>query len=134
MVNISRSKFEELVKEGIAAIPPKFLALLENVATVIEEEPTQEQRKKLGMRRHDTLLGLYEGVPQTSRGPSYSGVLPDKITIFMRPILDSANTKEEIQEVVKETVRHEIAHHFGMNDKELEESEFRRLAKQGQER
>lgn len=129
-MHLSKTEFEELVKEGMQAIPQRFLQLLENVATVVEEEPTQEQKEKLHIQKREVLFGLYEGVPQISRGPGYSGVLPDKITIFMRPILASSQTKEEATKIVQETVRHEIAHHFGMDEREVEQSELRRLAKQ----
>ncbi len=116
---MTREEFKQLVNEGVKAIPQKFLDKLSNVAMVVEDEPTQEQLKKNHVRRGWTLFGLYEGVPQTVRGSSYGWVLPDKITIFQKPIEESTHTPEEIKEIVKDTVWHEIAHHFGMNEVEV---------------
>lgn len=120
---MTRDIFERLVAEGIQAIPQKFLDKLSNVAVVVEDEPTLEQLKNNHVRRGWALFGLYEGVPQTARGSSYSWVLPDKITIFQRPIESAAHTPEEIKELVKDTVWHEIAHHFGMNEGEVQTRE-----------
>jgi predicted Zn-dependent protease with MMP-like domain len=122
---MDREKFEKLVSEGIKDIPQKFLDKLDNVGIVIEDNPTPEQLKKLKIRKNDFLFGLYEGIPKTKRW-GYADVLPDKITIFKSPIEQSAKTEEEIKKLVKETVWHEIAHHFGMDEKEVREAESRR--------
>lgn len=121
-------QFEELVEKGIAEIPQKFLKKLKNVAVVVEDEPNQEQTKKLKLRKNYTLFGLYEGVPQIKRGAYYSA-LPDKITIFKKPIEEYAQTPDEIKEIVKNTVWHEIAHHFGFSEDELRKIERRRRLK-----
>ncbi len=126
MRELSREKFEEMVSEGIKAIPERFLQKLDNVAVVIENEPTPAQMKKLKIRRGWTLFGLYEGVPQAARGANYSAVLPDKITIFQRPIEEAADSGEEVREIVKNTVWHEIAHHFGMDEGRVRQAEARR--------
>lgn len=117
--------FEKLVNEGIKDIPQKFLDKLDNVGIVIEDNPTPEQLKKLKVRKNYFLFGLYEGIPKTKRW-GYSDVLPDKITIFKHPIEQAAQTEEEIKKLVKETVWHEIAHHFGMDEQEVREAESRR--------
>jgi len=117
--------FEEIVKEGLKTIPEKFLEKLDNVDIVIEDEPTPYQLSKLRARKSSIIFGLYEGVPQTKRGP-YGQVLPDKITIFQKPIEKAASSEEEIREIVKNTVWHEIAHHFGMDEKRVREAEVRR--------
>ena len=83
---MTRDEFEELVNAGIEAVPKKFLDLLDNVAIVIADEPTVQQKLKLGLHSGLSLFGLYEGVPQTGRGANYTAVLPDKITIFQKPI------------------------------------------------
>lgn len=115
-------RFEQLVAEGIDAIPERFLKKLENVAIVIADEPTSEQLNANDVPAGGTLLGLYEGIPLVERGEGYGGlVLPDKITIFKLPVLEEANADEdEIRRVVKETVWHEIAHYFGYDDEEIE--------------
>lgn len=104
-------------------IPESFLTKLENVAIVVEEEPSQEQLKKLKLSKGAMLFGLYEGVPQTKRGPHYGMTLPDKITIFQKPIEVVAGSEREIKEVVKNTVWHEIAHHFGSSEERIRVAE-----------
>ncbi len=113
---MEREAFEKLVAEAIDEVPEEFLARLKNVAIVVEEEPNKEQLKKLKMRRDLTLLGLYEGVPLTKRG-EYTMALPDKISIFKKSIELIARTPEEIKKLVQDTVRHEIAHHFGSDER-----------------
>ncbi len=131
-------EFEKIVEEGIKAIPKRFLEKLENVDICIEEESTPFQFKKLRVKKNSLLLGLYEGIPQTERR-HYAQVLPDKITIFKKPIEKIAHSrhrrgspeaaKEEIKEIVKNTVWHEIAHHFGMNEKRVREIEKKQRRK-----
>ena len=121
--------FEKIVKEGIMAIPEKFLRKLDNVAIVIEDEPTPAQKKKLNIHSNWMLLGLYEGIPQVGRGTSYNAVLPDKITIFQKPIEEEARGEEDLKEIVKNTVWHEIAHHFGMSECQVRQAEIKRREK-----
>ena len=122
----NKDEFEKIVNAGISAIPKRFLQKLDNVAVVIEDEPTPAQKEKLHLHKGWALFGLYEGVPQTKRGVYYGSVLPDKITIFKKPIIEAALNEEHIKEIVKNTVWHEIAHHFGMNEEEVHRSEARR--------
>lgn len=129
MQKLNREEFEEIVNEGIKAIPEKFLQKLKNVEIVIEDEPTLAQRKKLNLHSGWTLFGLYEGVPQLERGAGYNAVLPDKITIFQNPIEAAAGDEKDIKEIVKNTVWHEIAHHFGMNEARVRQAEARRREK-----
>jgi predicted Zn-dependent protease with MMP-like domain len=121
---MDKEAFEKLVDEGIKRIPEKFLAKLNNVAILVEDDPSEEQRKKMGLRKDSLLFGLYEGVPQSKRGAYYSA-LPDKITIFQKPIEECASLDSDIAELVKNTVWHEIAHHFG-----FEEDEIRKIEKE----
>jgi len=123
---LNRRKFEKIVKKGIKAIPERFLQKLNNMAIVIGDEPTPAQKKKLNLRSNWTLFGLYEGIPQLSRGANYSAALPDKITIFQKPIEAAARDEENIKEIVKNTVWHEIAHHFGMNEVQVRQAETKR--------
>jgi len=123
MRKLNRLEFEKIVEQGIKAIPEKFLRKLKNVAIVVEDEPTLAQKKKLNIRPNWTLYGLYEGVPQLERGANYSAVLPDKITIFQNPIEAAAGDEKDIKETVKNTVWHEIAHHFGMNEVRVRQAE-----------
>jgi len=123
---IGKTGFDRLVTEGLNAIPVKFLRRLSNVAVVVENEPTLEQRRRLGLRRDLTLFGLYEGVPQTVRGGHYYWVLPDKITIFRKPILEYARSPQEVRQIVRDTVWHEIAHHFGHDEPAVRAKERKR--------
>ena len=122
---MTREKFEKLVNEGIKAIPEKFLEKLDNVDIVMEDTPTPYQLRKLKAKENSIIFGLYEGVPQTKRW-HYGQVLPDKITIFQKPIENYARSEEEIKEIVKNTVWHEIAHHFGMDEARVRRAETKR--------
>jgi len=125
---MEKSKFEKLVQDGIKEIPENFRRKISNVAIVIEDEPSREQLKKLRVSGKMNILGLYEGVPQTKRA-NYGMVLPDKITVFKDPIENIASSDNEIREVVKNTVWHEIAHHFGLGEKKVRELDARRKRK-----
>ncbi len=140
---MEREKFEKLVKEGIKDIPERFLKKLDNVDIIIEDMPTPYQLRKLRVRENSLIFGLYEGVPQTKR-ENYGQVLPDKITIFQKPIEQAARSSvvdetsshlnasldlrlaRVIKEIVKNTVWHEIAHHFGFDEREVREMETKR--------
>ncbi len=99
---------------------------LENVDVVVEDEPTRSQLRKSRVRRNETLLGLYEGIPRTRRDTGYGLVLPDKISIFQKPIEEKCRGEDEITREVERVVRHEIAHHFGIGDDTLRKIESRK--------
>lgn len=122
--NMTRECFEELVAKGIAAIPARFREKLKNVVILVEDEPSAEQLRSVGMRRSDLLLGLYEGVSSLEGGHTHR-FYPDRITIFRRPILEVAEREEDIPTIAAETVRHEIAHHFGMDECAVHDAERR---------
>ncbi len=110
--------FDELVADALEGLPDEFLARLDNVGIVSEDWPTEAQRQYHGLSRGESLLGLYEGVALTER-ESYGMVLPDKITIFKRPLEQMCEDEEELVHQVQVTVVHEIAHHFGIDDERL---------------
>lgn len=122
---MKKGKFEELVREGIREIPKDFLEKLENVDIIVEERPSLEQLRKLKIRKDVFLFGLYEGIPQTDRW-GYGQALPDKITIFKEPIEQAGQSEQEIKKIVKDTVWHELAHHFGMDEKSVRNAESNR--------
>ncbi|RJQ36384.1 metallopeptidase family protein [Candidatus Parcubacteria bacterium] len=128
---VTPEEFEELVAEGLAAIPERFTKLLDNVAVVIEDEPSLEQRRRMRLSHRMTLFGLYEGIPHTRRGPHYFGVLPDKITIFRKPIIAAADSPDAVRAIVRDTVWHEIAHHFGMDEHRVRAAEKKRRKRDG---
>jgi predicted Zn-dependent protease with MMP-like domain len=111
--------FYELVERALEGLPRELTQLLDNVAIVVEEWPDYSTPLVVE-DPEDTLYGLYEGVPLTERGWGYSGVLPDKITIFRGP-LERDFEPDELEEQVRITVVHEIAHYFGFNEDRLEE-------------
>ena len=123
---MDRQEFEGLVGRAIESLPPEFQGKLENVDIVVEEWPTGSQLRQARTRSRWQLLGLYQGVPQTRRGRGYGLVLPDKISIFQRAIEAQCHSGYEVEAKVGEVVRHEIAHHFGLDDETLLKIERRR--------
>src|SRR3546814_8411366 len=112
VVDISIDRFEELVADALDSIPPELGRLMDNVAVVVKEGSA-------GSR----LLGRYDGIPLTERDASYAGmVMPDRITLFRRPLLAVCGDEEELVEQVRITVIHEVAHHFGIDDDRLAQS------------
>lgn len=119
MPGISRRRFEQLVDEAVAGLPPEFAELLENVAVVVEEEPTPEDLESVGLDlREDELFGLYQGVPLAVRDHYYSG-LPDRVVIYRGPILRCCASRREVVEEVRATVVHELGHHFGLDEDDM---------------
>jgi len=112
---LSDPDFEALITRAMDELPQQYIKGLDNVAITYADEPTPEQLTKQGIRQGHLLLGLYEGIPRTQRGGSYSFVLPDKITLFKHPILAVTHTPEELFEQIKRTLWHEIAHHYGLD-------------------
>jgi len=121
---VDREKFEDLVAQALDELPEEFQDRLENVDVVVMDYPTRRQLAKLG--RGMTLLGLYEGVPQTGRTRGYNLVTPDKITIFQKPIEAECRNEAEVTVEIQKVVLHEIAHHFGISDARLREIEARK--------
>ena len=142
-----RKEFEKLVAEGFERLPQWVREKIKNVALLVEDEPSQEDREAEGLGEDETLLGLYKGIPLSERGELY-GVgmtMPDTITLYQLPIEDAATEElstyevdrtrnidlvgryqDEIQKVVTETIWHEFAHHFGMDEHEVREREEKR--------
>ena len=118
---LTHEQFEKLVVAAIDSIDERFLAKLKNVDIVIEDDPTPSQIHKLRLKG-SFLFGLYEGVPQTKR-EQYGQVLPDKITIFKNQIERFFQNPDDIKKAVKDTVWHEIAHHFGMDEHQVRHAE-----------
>ncbi|HOU14538.1 MAG TPA: metallopeptidase family protein [Anaerolineae bacterium] len=116
---MERELFEAWVAEALDALPEAFRDRLENVEVVVEDWPDRETLRQAGVRYPAELLGFYHGIPQTQRTRHYGLVLPDKISIYRRPIELQCRTLEEIRDTVHHVVRHEIAHHFGISDERL---------------
>ncbi len=123
MYTVDEAGFEKVVAWAIDDLPKEYIDNLQNVAIIIEDEPTAEQRVKLHLHRGLTLFGLYEGIPRTKRGNNYNFVIPDKITIFKLPIESRCDSIQELQKEVRTTVWHEIAHHYGLDHDRISELE-----------
>lgn len=123
MIDMTPERFEELVARALGLLPTAFDAHMENVSVVIEERPGRELLESFGSDAddpHDTLFGLYEGVPLIERRHD-DLLLPDQITIFRRPLLEYCESEQEVVEEVRVTVLHEIGHFFGMDEARLDE-------------
>jgi len=126
---MDREKFEILVVEAIDNLPLEFRNKLENVDVIVEDWPTSRQLKEVKLSHRSQLLGLYQGVPQTNRGRGYGLVPPDKISIFRKPIEGQCHSNEEIGVKITEVVCHEIAHHFGIDERTLRSIEDKKYRK-----
>lgn len=124
-MDVSDAEFEKLLAEAIDNIPKPYIDHIENVAFILEDDPTPEQRLKLRLHPDQTLFGLYEGVPLPARGGA-DPTLPDKITIFKRPLLATSRDKTELKHNIGHTVWHEVAHYFGLDHSKIEELDSKR--------
>ncbi len=116
MLNISQQEFQKVIEQALDKLPDKFKDRLNNVAIFAEDEPTLEQLKKVNLKRNDVLFGLFEGYAQAKR-LNFGPVLPDRITIFRKAILSQSDSESELIQKIISTVKHEIAHHFGSDEK-----------------
>jgi predicted Zn-dependent protease with MMP-like domain len=119
-------EFDELVEQAYAKVPRRFRARMRNVAILVEREPSPGQARKCGVSRGSTLLGLYEGRPLTMRSVFEGISMPDRITIFQGPHERLARNPDHLRELVEETVWHEVAHYFGMDERQVRAAERRR--------
>jgi predicted Zn-dependent protease with MMP-like domain len=122
---LTRPQFEALVDEAFRAIPRRFRQRLRNVAVMVEDEPSPELLAEMEIEPPDTLFGLYQGTPLTSRQWDFGNQLPDRIVIFQRPIEDACDDEEEVLGTITETLIHEAGHYFGMTEEQIEEIEER---------
>jgi predicted Zn-dependent protease with MMP-like domain len=116
-----REMFTQLVADAVDTLPLEFRDQLSNIEIVVEDWPDREILKRAGVSHPAELLGFYQGIPQTRRTHSYGLVLPDKISLFQRPIEMRCRTPEEVTRMITHVLRHEIAHHFGIDDQRLRE-------------
>lgn len=135
---MKRETFEHLVADEFSrAVPEKFRVRIKNVAVLVEDEPNDETRREEGLSENETLLGLYHGVPATARGSEYGvgATLPDTITLFQTPIEDEArevaaeehtDVETATRKVIRDTIWHEIAHYFGMDEQDVRQRESSR--------
>lgn len=123
---MSCEEFEKLIEEGYEKLPGWVRAKIKNVAILVEDEPSEEVRRREGLEEDETLLGYYQGIPLTARGDHYGigATMPDTITLFQLPIEHAAEEDGlPVAQVIAETIWHEFAHHFGMDEHEVRHRE-----------
>jgi predicted Zn-dependent protease with MMP-like domain len=128
MVIIPKEEFEDLVNKAVAQLPKDFLAKLKNVAILVDDEPDLDQRRQLMLHPNQTLFGLYEGVPLSKRQGTVK-ILPDKITIFQKPLEYASYDINDLFEKIDRTVWHEVAHYFGLDHERIKELESKEKPK-----
>ena len=122
---MDRHAFEKLVADAIRLIPARFRREMENLALVVEDEPDAALLAEMGIEPPDSLYGLYQGIPLPERHWAEGNRLPDRITIFQRPIEQDAEDDEDARDMIAETLIHEVGHYFGLSEEEIEEIEER---------
>ncbi len=121
-MEISDKKFREIVGKAIDSIPAPYANRLQNVAFIVEDRPSIEQAKRLQLACNSLLFGLYEGVPLPQRNGA-AKLLPDKITLFKKPLEFVSVSEADLAERIKHTVWHEVAHYYGLDHKRIHELE-----------
>ncbi len=122
-------EFENMAEEGFLRLPRWVQEKIKNVALLVEDEPSEEVRKRERLGEGETLLGYYQGIPLSERGDMYGvGItMPDTITLYIKPILEAAaEDGKDVQDVISETIWHEYAHHFGLDEDEVQAREKER--------
>ena len=122
---MTRDEFERLVREAVRLIPRRFRDEMKNLALVVEDEPSRGLLREMEIEPPDSLYGLYQGTPLTERTWGYGNTLPDRITLFQRPIEEDCEDDEEVRAVIGETLIHEVGHYFGLSEEEIEAIEER---------
>jgi len=122
---MTRERFQQLVVEAITLIPKRFRREMKNLALVVEDEPTSALLAEMEIEPPDSLYGLYQGTPLPERAWAFGNTLPDRITLYQRPIEEDCEDEDEIRAVIGETLIHEVGHYFGMSEEEIEEIEER---------
>ena len=116
---MTRAEFEALVERAVRGLPKKFRQKIANIAVVVEDWADAETLAEMGIEPPDTLYGLYRGIDLTRRDGSYGNVLPDVVTIYQGPIEEDAEDEEDMADIVRETVVHELGHYFGLDDETM---------------
>ena len=120
---MTRKEFERHVAEALASIPRRFRDAMQNIAIVVEDEPSPDLLDEMEIEAPDTLLGLYQGTPLTERRWDYGNALPDRVLIFQGPHERSSEDEDDLVVAIAETLIHEIGHYFGMSEDQIEEIE-----------
>jgi predicted Zn-dependent protease with MMP-like domain len=122
MIEVTDEQFQQMIDAALQELPGEHVKNIQNVAILYEEDPTPEQRLTARLHPHETLLGLYEGVPLTKR-QGMGHLYPDKITLFKGPLSRQAISLDTLKEQIKHTLWHEVAHYYGLNHDQIREKE-----------
>ena len=122
---MTRERFQQLVVEAVTLIPKRFRREMKNLAVVVEDEPGPDLLAEMEIEPPDSLYGLYQGTPLPERTWGYGNTLPDRITLFQRPIEEGCEDEDEVRAAIGETLIHEVGHYFGLSEEEIEEIEER---------
>jgi len=122
---MTREKFERLVVEAITLIPKRFRREMKNLALVVEDEPSIALLQEMEIVPPDSLYGLYQGTPLPERNWGFGNALPDRITLYQRPIEEDCDDEDDIRAVIGETLIHEVGHYFGLSEEEIQDIEER---------
>lgn len=125
MLEVSDEQFDDMISKAMDSLPQTHMEAIKNVAIVYADEPTEDQRRELALQCDQTLFGLYEGVPLAHRQGVTNIYPPDKITIFKNPMLMYVSSLQELEEEVRHTVWHEVAHYFGLDHDQIHKLEGR---------
>ena len=120
---MTRPEFERLVVEAITLIPKRFRREMKNLALVVEDHPSPALLEEMAIEPPDSLYGLYHGTPLPERAWAHGNTLPDRITLYQRPIEEDCEDEDEVRAVIGETLIHEVGHYFGLSEDEIEEIE-----------
>src|SRR5437763_14206345 len=122
---MTREQFEKLVVEAIDLIPKRFRLEMKNIAVVVEDEPNAELLEEMEGEPPDSLYGRYQGTPLPERTWGYGNTLPDRVTLFQKPIEEDGEDEDDVRAVIGETLIHGVGHYFGLSEEEIEEIEDR---------
>jgi len=118
-MRVPLEEFEALVEQALEGLPEELVELLDNVAVLVEEEPDPEDLEAMGLDPRDELFGLYQGVPLADRDSFYMGALPDRVVLYRGPILRACDNRRQVIREIRDTLVHELGHHFGMEEEDM---------------
>ena len=122
---MTRERFQQLVVEAVTLIPKRFRREMKNLALVVEDEPTAALLEEMEIVAPDSLYGLYQGTPLPERSWGFGNALPDRITLYQRPIEEDCDDEDDVRAVIGETLIHEVGHYFGLSEDEIQDIEER---------
>ncbi len=119
--HVSKAEFASYVEQALAELPEPFASHLEQITVEIQQRPTRKMLRSVGLAEDEFLFGLYQGINLIDRSVEHSGILPDRILIFQEDHELACDSPAELVEEIRTTVLHEIGHHFGMDEDDLDE-------------